>query len=234
MINADYFLPGCFFSAPKPHRSSCRYLSFSVEVLLIDLLITQDISHENFLMNFYGVTQPPRDRGRKPPILRGLFPVKYSLIDFGCSIQFSPDADPSSYLGTWKVSRQQRAPETTTGKPFDPFAADVYQTGRTIYGWCMVRYKAHSSLCPATSNGRLLVQKFKDDIPAVLAVLQDMTRSRPDTRLNVTEACLQMSAAIEATSCAIRETEIPTSYAVKEYEEVPPRRSLYVYGCSPY
>ena len=91
-------------------------------------------------MNFWGVAQPPRDFGRKPPILRGQYSVKYALIDFGYSIQFLPDADPSSYLGTWTVPRPQRAPETTAGNPFDPFAADVYQTSRTIYGWCRVRH----------------------------------------------------------------------------------------------
>ena len=104
----------------------------------MDFILPQDISHENFLMNFWGVTDPPRDLERKAPILRSRFTVKYALIDFGCSIQFSPDADPSSYLGTWKVPRPQRAPETTTGVPFDPFAADVYQTSSSIYGWCMV------------------------------------------------------------------------------------------------
>ena len=93
-------------------------------------------------MNFWGVTQPSEE-SRKAPILRAQFPqaVKYALIDFGYSIQFSPDADSSSYLGTWKVPRLQRAPETATGNPFDPFAADAYQTGRSIYGWCMVRHK---------------------------------------------------------------------------------------------
>ena len=112
-------------------------------VSLIDFISTQDISHENFLMNFWGVAQPSRDLDRKAPILRALFPqaVKYALIDFGFSIQFSPDIDPSSYLGKWKVPRLQRAPETATRDPFDPFAADVYQTGRSIYGWCMVRHK---------------------------------------------------------------------------------------------
>ena len=77
------------------------------------------------------------------------------------------------------------------------------------------------------------MQKFIDDIPGVLAVLQDMTRSRPDARLSATEAYSQMSAAIEATACAIKKTEVPECL-LEEYEEVPPRMSLYVYGCSPY
>jgi len=76
-------------------------------------------------------------------------------------------------------------------------------------------------------------QKFKDDIPGVLAVLQDMTRLRPDARLNAAEAYVQMSAAIEATARTIKDTEVPT-YLLEEFEEVPPRMGLYVYGCSPY
>ena len=77
------------------------------------------------------------------------------------------------------------------------------------------------------------MQKFIDDIPAVLAVLQDMTRSRPDARLNATEAYLQMSAAIEVTACAIKDKEVPL-YLLEEYEEVPPRMNRHIYGCSPY
>ena len=60
-----------------------------------------------------------------------------------------------------------------------------------------------------------------------------MTRTHPDARLNATEAYLQMSAAIEATACAIKDKEVPL-YLLEEYEEVPPRMSLYIYGCSPY
>jgi hypothetical protein len=67
-----------------------------------------------------------------------------------------------------------------------------------------------------------------------LAVLQDMTRSRPDARLNATEAYLQMSAAIEATPYSIKVKEVPTRFLLEEYEEVPPRISRYIYGCSPY
>ena len=78
------------------------------------------------------------------------------------------------------------------------------------------------------------MQKFIDDIPGVLAVLQDMTRSRPDTRLNATEAYLQISAAIDATPCAIKHKEVPTKFLLREYDEVPTRMSLYVYGYSPY
>jgi hypothetical protein len=77
------------------------------------------------------------------------------------------------------------------------------------------------------------LQKFVDDIPGVVAVLQDMTRSRPDARLNATEAYSHMSAAIEAITSATKDKEVPR-YLLEDYEEVPPRMSLYIYGCSPY
>ena len=70
------------------------------------------------------------------------------------------------------------------------------------------------------------MQKFIDNVHGF--------RSRP-ARLNATEAYTQMLAAIEATACAIRDTEALTSSCLlEEYEEVPPRMSIYVYGCSPY
>jgi serine/threonine protein kinase len=118
-----------------------------VVISLRELVLPQDISHENFLMNFWGVTPPSRDLGRKPPELRGHFPVKYALIDFGHSIQFPPDSDRKSCQGTWAVPREQRAPEATTGNPFDPFAADIYQVSRTIYGWCRVKCKLVVQIC---------------------------------------------------------------------------------------
>ena len=77
------------------------------------------------------------------------------------------------------------------------------------------------------------MQKFIDDIPGVLAVLQDMTRTRPDARLNATEAYTQMSAAIEAIAKSIKDKEVPR-FLLEEYEEVPPRMRLYTYGYSPY
>ena len=79
----------------------------------------------------------------------------------------------------------------------------------------------------------LLVQKFIGDIPGVLAVLQDMTRTRPDARLNAMEAYLRMSAAIEAIAESIKDKEVPR-FLLEEYEEVPPRMNLYIYGFSPY
>ena len=60
-----------------------------------------------------------------------------------------------------------------------------------------------------------------------------MARPRPDARLNATEAYSRMSDAIEATAHTIKETEVPR-FLLEEYEEVPSRMSLYIYGCSPY
>ena len=77
------------------------------------------------------------------------------------------------------------------------------------------------------------MQKFIDDIPGVLAVLQDMARTRADSRLNAAESYLRMSAAIDATAYAIKDKEVPV-ILLDEYEEVPTRISLYIYGYSPY
>ena len=64
-------------------------------------------------------------------------------------------------------------------------------------------------------------------------MLQDMTRNCPDARLNATEAYSQMSAAIEAIAKSIKDKEVPR-FLLEEYEEVPPRMSLYIYGYCPY
>jgi len=85
----------------------------------------------------------------------------YTLIDSGHSVQFSPDADPSSYLGTWTVPDSRKLPpgiicsRRLSDKPYNI----------------------------------LMVQEIIDDILGVLAVLQDMPQSRPHARLNVTDAC---------------------------------------------
>ena len=44
---------------------------------------------------------------------------------------------------------------------------------------------------------------------------------------------IRMSAAIEAIAKSIKDKEVPR-FLLEEYEEVPPRMSLYIYGFSPY
>ncbi|KAL6301931.1 kinase-like domain-containing protein [Sparassis latifolia] len=171
-----------------------------------------DISHENVLMNFWGVVPRSRNFGTLAPELRSGFPVKYALIDFGHSVHFAADSDTQSRRGIWPVPREQSAPETKRGRPFNPFAADVYQTGRTIFGWC---------------------KEFIEDVPEVLAVLQDMTRRRPENRLTAAESLAQMRAAEKTVLPATKARELPVSL-LGEYSPVPSRRRMYVYGHSPY
>jgi len=171
-----------------------------------------DISHENVLMNFWGIVPPSRKFGMLAPELRSCFPVNYALIDFGHAVQFSRESDPSSRIGNWPVPREQSAPETKREAPFDPFAADVYQTGRTIFGWC---------------------QKFIADVPELLAILQDMTRCQPEFRLTAAEAFASMQVAERAVAPAIKEYELPVCL-LDEFYPVPSRRVVYVYGHSPY
>jgi len=170
-----------------------------------------DISHENLLMNFWGIVPARRARGKMPPELRSSFPARYALIDFGCSVQFPPGLNSESHRGSWRVPREQSAPETHLGN-FDPFAADVYQTGRTLYGWCL---------------------NFIDVTPDILAVLQDMTRTDPALRLSAEEAHARMLVAIDAVSNATQAIELPGGQ-LQEFDPVPSRIDAYVYGHSPY
>jgi len=179
-------------------------------------------------MNFWGAVPQPRGIGR-PPELRKSFPVKYALIDFGCSLQFSSDETPARRRGFWPVPREQRAPEAVGGNDFDPFAADVYQTGRTIYGWCQVRF----FLLVLFQVTLPCLQKFIADIPGVLAVLQDMTRLRAELRLSAAEAFMRMSMAVHPVSELTKATELPTCQ-LDEFDPVPCRTMAYVYGYSPY
>ncbi|KAL1667293.1 hypothetical protein GGF50DRAFT_124927 [Schizophyllum commune] len=83
-----------------------------------------DISMENIMINFFGYV----DRSLSPVV--EYFPISYGLIDFGESVfldAYSSLAPPRDY-----APRPNSAPEVSSGQPFDPFAADVYQTARFL------------------------------------------------------------------------------------------------------
>lgn len=168
-----------------------------------------DISHENVQMNFYGTIPPDTER----PAFRSDFPVKYALIDFGSSVQFPPDTLAQERRGYWVVGREQRAPETKRKRPFDPFAADVYQTGRTIYGW---------------------IKGFVDQVPSLLGLLQDMTRARARNRMSAPEAHERILAIQASTPESVKLQRL-TDKRLGCYDEVVPgRTAAYIYGTSPY
>jgi len=70
-------------------------------------------------------------------------------------------------------------------------------------------------------------------MPEVLAVLQDMTRYRPATRLSAAEAHSRMLMARHTVAPEVKAIELPMSL-LDGYELVPHRRRAYVYGHSPY
>jgi len=95
-----------------------------------------DILHENFLVNFWGTVPPARADGEKPPELQSLFSVKYAIVALS-NLHRTRILQAARVVGVFQESKS--APEVLNAK-FDPFAADVYQAGRTIYGWCQVLY----------------------------------------------------------------------------------------------
>jgi hypothetical protein len=67
--------------------------------------------------------------------------------------------------------KERRAPETQGVKPFNPFAADVYQTARLFYGW------------------------FPDivhNVPSLLKLLQDMSCYNPSRRITASTALARL------------------------------------------
>ena len=75
-------------------------------------------------MNILGVESIHR---HKAILLRTTFPVRYGTIDFGLSRRFHADNAP--HLADVYIGRLTKAPELDLKIPYDPFAADVYQTG---------------------------------------------------------------------------------------------------------
>jgi hypothetical protein len=135
----DLKFPGCHLPAWSSHCSPGEYCS-SCGLFLDWQLVPQDISHENVLVNLWGVRPPSIALGRKPPEVRNSFPAKYAIINFRLSVRLLPESHLSSPVGVWLVPREQSAPETQIARRKDSnsFAADVYQMGWTIYGWCRV------------------------------------------------------------------------------------------------
>jgi serine/threonine protein kinase len=102
----------------------------------IDHSLVQDIAQENILMNMLGVEQIDSNHART---LRLNFPLRYGIIDFGQSRRFDPERDTAPYLADVYVGRPTKAPELDLNTPYDPFAADVYQTGSMLLSLLWVR-----------------------------------------------------------------------------------------------
>ena len=75
-----------------------------------------------------------------PPEFRATFSVRYYLMDFGCSVHFSPSSRlRDRMIKPFPIGREQCAPEMRRSTKYDPFAADIYVAARVFYGFFAVR-----------------------------------------------------------------------------------------------
>ncbi|RDB15228.1 Protein kinase US3 [Hypsizygus marmoreus] len=123
-----------------------------------------DVAYENTVMNHTGTVHDEEN-------FRSSFPVRYSLIDFGWS-EYAPQNGPGSgYLRSPLHDRRPTAAPESTSRPFDPYAADVWQASRLLYS---------------------AVFECIDEIPGLLSLFQDMTRWLPSHRPSMAEALLRL------------------------------------------
>src|SRR5882762_4623179 len=85
-------------------------------------------------MNILGVEYNDREEAT---FLRRHFKVRYGIIDFGMSLRF--EAEKTPHLAERYTGRRTKAPELDLKTPYDPFAADVYQTGSMLLSLLWVR-----------------------------------------------------------------------------------------------
>ncbi|KAL1699709.1 hypothetical protein EV121DRAFT_215696 [Schizophyllum commune] len=150
---------------PRTAMECCVQVTEALAFLHAERIAHLDISKENIMINFFGFV----DQSLSPVV--EYFPVSYGLIDFGESAFLdapSSLAPPRTY-----ATRPTSAPEVSSGEPFDPFAADVYQTAR------------------------FLLEQFYD-LTGVdskfLTILQAMTSSPPSARISMADAHVMFAA----------------------------------------
>ncbi|KAL1731816.1 hypothetical protein EV714DRAFT_248645 [Schizophyllum commune] len=143
---------------PRTAIECCVQVTEALAFLHAERIAHLDVSKENIMINFFGFG----DQSLSPVV--EYFPVSYGLIDFGESVFL--DASTSLAPPRTYATRPTSAPEVSSGEPFDPFAADVYQTAR------------------------FLLEQFYD-LTGVdskfLTTLQAMISSPPSTRISMAE-----------------------------------------------
>ncbi|KAI0067642.1 kinase-like protein [Artomyces pyxidatus] len=205
-------MPAMTTSSDVPMYSANEALDFCEQLLstlsfLHDYRIAHlDIASENILINYHGELPERYAHGRRispPHPFRATFPARYVCIDFGISAMFPVSMPLSQCLTAPTLStREHRAPEGSIGRLYNPFAADVYQSARLMYGWFM-------SIVPA--------------IPGFLDLLQDMSRDSPAQRISAADAFRRMRA-IRA-SAPTQELWKPTLLDLQDIPPVPSRNA---------
>lgn len=86
--------------------------------------------------------------------------------------------------------REHKAPEVESTQ-FNPFAADVYQTGRLLYGWfyvCLESSFIAPSQVQVTESLSIYRQDVVPDIPGFLELVRDMTSVQPSGRPSASQS----------------------------------------------
>ncbi|KAL1741141.1 hypothetical protein HDZ31DRAFT_67217 [Schizophyllum fasciatum] len=132
--------PESDIKTPRTAIECCSQITEGIAFLHEKRIGHLDISIENFVINFFGISLPPL-----APVVEHL-PIRYGIIDFGESVffdaaseQLAPDAPKLLAPPRDYCPRPTSAPEVGSQQPFDPFAADVYQTGMFILEQFYVR-----------------------------------------------------------------------------------------------
>ena len=100
-----------------------------------------------------------------PPEFRATFPVRYYLMDFGCSVRFTPSSRiHDGLVKPFPIGREQTAPEMDDSRKYNPFAADVYMVGRVFYAHFAVRLSFLYGMFQLNrlSTARILFLSFQD------------------------------------------------------------------------
>ena len=127
------------------------------------------------------------------------FPVRYYLIDFGCSVHFTPSSRlDDGLIKSFPITRKRChcsrvpvigndlcAPEMRGLTKHDTFAADIYVAARLFYGFLAVR-----QLFLYENNIFILITVYCQDIVLVISgfleFLQDMSSFNPSSRVSAT------------------------------------------------
>ncbi|KII89448.1 hypothetical protein PLICRDRAFT_698488 [Plicaturopsis crispa FD-325 SS-3] len=151
-----------------PFQTAAQVLDFCIQIAQRlsffhrHLIAHLDIAFENILMNLFGYEQVHERMLRLN--IRNRFPLIYSLIDFGYSRRFLPSS--ARLVSDMYAGRPHKAPELDLKKPYDPFAADVYQLGKVFISYFY----------------NLTV------LPEFLSIIQDMTAEESGMRITMAEA----------------------------------------------
>jgi hypothetical protein len=110
------------------------------------LIVDQDISQENILMNHRGKIPHSACLGvDESPDFRSTFAVQYLITDFDFSSYSYIGPNSGLRIDPLSTGRPHKAPESVRSR-FDPYAVDVYQVTRFLYAWFHVRV-ALRALC---------------------------------------------------------------------------------------